>query len=81
MQSALALPRFALRNFAHINFYYKALTLRLARHPNANSLIKNVPNKIEHELTETQTKDAMSPSQSVKPGEVHESVGHTREFF
>jgi hypothetical protein len=29
-------------------------TLRLARHPNANSLILKLPNKIEHVLTEMQ---------------------------
>jgi hypothetical protein len=77
IQSALALRRLALRNFAHTNFCNEAHTLRLARHPNANSLIRNLTNKIKHVLTKTQT---TSPSQSLKPGKVHESVRLTLCF-
>jgi hypothetical protein len=62
-QSSLC-RRFALRNFAHTNFYNEAHS------PHANSLIRNLQNKIEYALTKTQTKDATSPNQSVKPGEV-----------
>jgi hypothetical protein len=51
--SVLAVGRFALRNFAHMNFCKKPRTLSLARHPNANSIILNLPNKIEHVLTKT----------------------------
>jgi hypothetical protein len=76
----IVLSVLALRNFAHMNFYKEAHTLRLARHPNAKSLIRNVTNKIEHVLTKTQTKDATSPSQSLKPGEVQESVRLTLRF-
>jgi hypothetical protein len=38
---------------------------------NMNSLVQNLPNKIEHMLMKT--KDATSPSQPMKPGKVHES--------
>jgi hypothetical protein len=46
LQSVVSLRRFALRNFAHMNFYNEAHTLRLARHPNANLMARNLPNKI-----------------------------------
>jgi hypothetical protein len=49
VHSVPVLPRFALRHFVHTNFYNEAHTLRLARHPNANSLIRNLPNITEHE--------------------------------
>jgi hypothetical protein len=39
-----------------------------------NSLVRNIPNKIKHVLMKTQTKDVKSPSQSVKPGKVYESI-------
>jgi hypothetical protein len=57
IQSVLALRRFVLRNSAHTNFYNKAYNLRLARLPNANSLIRNLPNKIEHLITKIQEKN------------------------
>jgi hypothetical protein len=46
-----------------MNFYNEKHTLRLARHPNVTSLIRNLPEKIEHVLMKTQMKDAMLPSQ------------------
>jgi hypothetical protein len=80
VQPVLALRRFALQNFAHTNFYNEAHTLCLARLTNANSLIRNFPEKIEHVLTKTQTKGATWPSQFVKPREVQESVRLTLCF-
>jgi hypothetical protein len=80
VQSVLVLRRFALRNFAHTNFYNEVYTLRLARHPKANSLIRNLPNKIEHVIAKTKTKDTTSPSQLIKPEEVQESVRLTLCF-
>jgi hypothetical protein len=43
-----------------------AMTAR--RHPKANSLIRNFPNKIEHVLTKTEIKDAKALRLSVKSG-------------
>jgi hypothetical protein len=74
LHSVHALRKFALRNFARTNFYNEVHTLILARHPNANLLIRNLPNKIEHVLTKTQAVDTASLSQSVKAAEVHQSV-------
>jgi hypothetical protein len=46
LQTVLALGRFVLRNFTHTNLFNEARTLCFARHPNANSLIGNLPNKV-----------------------------------
>jgi hypothetical protein len=43
-------------------------TFIMKRIPSVWLVIRNLPNKIEHELTITQTKDATSPSQSVNQG-------------
>jgi hypothetical protein len=61
----LALRRLASRNFAHTNFNNEAHTLRLARHRKANSLIRNLPNEIEHVLTKTEDETSISGTTGV----------------
>jgi hypothetical protein len=53
----------------------------LARHPNANSLIRDLPKKIEHVIIKTQKKKGRNVAQSVKPGEVLELVGQFALLF
>jgi hypothetical protein len=60
-----------IKNFVYINFHNEVYILCLPCRPNMNSVIHNLLNKAERVLTELQTKDVTSPSQSVKPGEVH----------
>jgi hypothetical protein len=79
-QSILDLRRFTLIHFTHINVYNEVHILFTAHRPNANSLIRNLRNKVEHVLTKTQTNDATFPSQSGKPGETYESHRLTLAF-
>jgi hypothetical protein len=50
LHPVLAIQRFVSQNFAHMNFYNEAHTLRLACHPNVNLLIRNHIKKIENVL-------------------------------
>jgi len=45
VQLVLALRRYTFRKFCHTNCYNEAHALRLARHPTANSLIRNLRTK------------------------------------
>lgn len=60
LQLFLVLRRSVLRNFARTNFYIEWRTVRLARHPNANDLIRNHPNKtddlVSHKAREKEIK-------------------------
>jgi hypothetical protein len=63
ISTVLAIRKLSLRNFAHAIFYNETHTLRLARHPNAKSLVRNLPNKIENALTWTQRTQCRPDSQ------------------
>jgi hypothetical protein len=67
-------PEIRITKYRSSNFYNEVHALRLARHPNANSLIRNLRNKVEHVLTKTHIQDA------VEPRELHESVHLTLYF-
>jgi hypothetical protein len=56
--------------FRSYEFYIETHTLRLARHPNTNTLIRNLPNKIEHVLIKMQTKDDDDAEDPEEPDDI-----------